>query len=157
MKRATACLLPLVLLGCQRRPPAPAAPPQTAAAATVAGEADPAPMAEVTRHRWWAAEVQPDDVEKVVDAVQAQGKGALVLVDRRCRVSVVRDREKVLGFRADRRRLGKDLPDRVYFDLDDYSGRPAWGRVLRDLKAGLDRSDLLAAQAPGGGPVQETK
>jgi hypothetical protein len=105
-------------------------------------------MEQVTGHRWWKVEVQPADVEKIVDTVRAQGKGALVLVDRRCRTTVVRARQDVLRFQADRRSLGKDLADRVYFDLDNYPTQPGRVQVLRDLKGDLDRSELLPLQAP---------
>lgn len=154
MKRVTACLLPLLLLGCRRPPPAPPAPPEPAPQARAAVEADQGPLAQITAHPWWRAAVQADDVERIVDAVQAQVKGGLVLVDRDCHVTLLTDRQKVAHFRADRKRDGKDLPDRVYFDLDDYRGRPAWGRVLQDLKARLDRAEQLAvrAAAPGQGP-----
>jgi hypothetical protein len=148
MKRVSAGLCLLFLLGCQRQPHAPvrpeAAPAAAPEAAPAAGDAPESPMGQVTGHRWWAVEVQPDDVEKILYCVQAQGAGALVLVDRQCRVSVVNDREAVALFRADRRVRGQDLPDRVFFDLGDYKARPGWLQLLRDLKGRLDRADLLA-------------
>jgi hypothetical protein len=146
MKRASAGLCLLLLLGCQRQRPAAVRPPAAPAAGVPADEDQP-PMTQVIGHRWWRVEVEPDDVEKIYYCVQAQGKETLVLVDRQCRISVVSDREAVALFRADRRAKGRDLPDRVYFDLEDYKVRPGWLQVLRDLRGSLDRSDLLAQAA----------
>jgi hypothetical protein len=145
MKRAAVCLL--LLLGCQHHP-APAVSARAAPEAGAPSESDQSPTERLAGHPWWKGEVQPADVERVVDAVRAQGRGVLVLVDRRCRITVLRARQEVARFRADRRAGGKDLPDRVYFDLDDYPTRPAWAQVLRDLKGSLDRSDLLPPGAP---------
>src|SRR5689334_20168681 len=82
MKRASAGLWLLLLLGCQRPQPAAVRPPAPPAAGVPADEAQTptaqTPMAQVTGHRWWRAEVDADDIEKICYCVQAQGKGTVV-------------------------------------------------------------------------------
>src|SRR5690349_13861160 len=60
MKRASAGLCLLLLLGCQRQRPAAVRPP-AAPAAEVPADEDQPPMTQVTGHRWWRVEVEPDD------------------------------------------------------------------------------------------------
>jgi hypothetical protein len=154
MKRATVCLLPLLLLGCQQQPPAPAVRPEPAPQVTPSADPDDRPLGRITAHPWWQVEVGQSDVEKIVDAVRAQGRGTLVLVDRHCHLTLVTDHKRVARFRADRKAQGKDLPDQVYFDPDDYRNPPGWARVLKDLKERLDRAEQLVTHPaePAAGP-----
>ena len=69
MKRASAGLCLLLLLGCQRQRPAAVRPPAAPAAGVPADEDQP-PMTQVTGHRWWRVEVEPDDVDGLCSALR---------------------------------------------------------------------------------------
>ncbi len=131
----------IVLLASSHGPPATTDTPpaaQVGAGREIGPEADP--MARIVAHPFWRVPVTRDQIERLVETVQAQQAGAYVYLDDEAHVVV--EAPAYVGPSASERGLtGKKW---FRFVLSDWQKRPTRSEVLAHALTAMDQADFGA-------------